>query len=159
MIQIPLMAYSIIQAASDFVVPNNICWESAGKNRGVCIDKINSYYGAVNNDAYCTKFAWVCVNIACEELGLPNLLPKSANGDDMIARSDKSQIPVDRTPTPGCIFRRNSSGGGKHTGIVVWGDEANMYTIEGNTSFKYDGRSYEGVWSNSYRWSIISDKK
>lgn len=106
-------------------------------NGGNCIDDLQRAFsgGKLVREAYCAKFAYVCVSEACKALGVKNLLPKTAGALDMLNKAKNvSGLIVDRTPAPGAVFYRYSTakGASGHIGIVKSIGSTTLNTIEGN---------------------------
>ena len=114
------------------------CYETIS-NGGNCIDDLQkAYHLSARREPYCAKFAWVCVEAACQTLGIPNLLPKTAGARDMRDRS-KSVLRVDSRMEPGAVFYRYSSAAASgHIGVVLGWDDQHMFTAEGNRGDRID---------------------
>ena len=148
------LGYEIIDVAASYVTPESLCYETS-ENRGECIDEIYNYFHDSNeahSEAYCASFAWDVVDKACKKSGIENQLPWTASAGEIATLSKYAGLWVDQNPSPGCVFTRLSiaASSGRHAGIVVKVDYDRIYTIEGNSSFMFDGKKYEGVWSHYY---------
>ena len=99
-----------------------------------CFAEIVTYEGGnLSNEAWCAKFVWMVLNKMCILFGMLNPIKKTASTIDLKAQAEKRNIPVDRTPAPGCIFFRYRTGGG-HVGMVTEVvQDIEFRTIEGNS--------------------------
>lgn len=164
----------VINVAKSFVTPEDICYEVT-TNKGNCIDELKCIYkgildncnsSKIQDEAYCAITVWVFNLLAQEKMGLDSTFwktkMKTAGAKDMLNKAKANGIKVDKNPTPGSIFYRKPGIGSTasgHNGLVVWKDDKYFYTIEGNNTFNYNGKKYEGVWGWSYPLSVINGER
>ena len=153
----------IVETASDFIDANDICME-VSKNKADCLTELKCEYKGVTtrcdsskigNEAYCAQFVFVVLYRAFEEGGYnPAILNKikTAGAKLTMTNSEKNGIKVNKTPAPGSIFYKlpTTSGTTGHVGIVIGVFNDRIHTIEGNTSFTFNGKTFEGIWGKSY---------
>lgn len=89
-------------------------------------------YNRVIGNPWCAFFATKVINDAADRLGLDCPLPFQGSSKAIVDRAKAVGIRVDRTPSIGSLFWYKTDTGG-HTGVVVWGDEKGIMTVEGNT--------------------------
>lgn len=114
---------------------NRQCVETL-PNRGPCVDELHKLFnGKVSPDPWCAISAWVWVDLAAQQLGVKNVLPKTAGARDMLNKSERvAGLRVDTAPAPGATFYRKSKAPGAtgHIGIVKTVTSWGILTIEGN---------------------------
>lgn len=89
-------------------------------------------YNKVIGNAWCAFFATKVINQAADRLGLDCPLPFQGSSKAIVDRAKQVGIRVDRTPKVGSLFWYKTDTGG-HTGVIVWGDDKGLFTVEGNT--------------------------
>lgn len=89
-------------------------------------------YSKVIGNPWCAFFATRVINDAADVLGLRCPIPFQGSSRAIVDYAKKAGIRVDRTPKVGCLFWYKTDTGG-HTGIVAWGDNKGLYTVEGNS--------------------------
>lgn len=129
-------------------------------NGGSCIDDVQQqFYGTKRREPYCAAFAWVVVDQACRRVGIPNILPKTPGALDMLRKSKRTALPVDKLPTIGSVFyRKTTARASGHIGIVIGMTEAgNLITVEGNNDDRigvFENR-LDAVLNSSNGWQFI----
>lgn len=114
------------------------CKETSA-NRSICVDKIHKEFSenwVSSPDPWCAKFVWVVVQNASKRYAVSNPLPHTAGALELLNKSKKANIYVDKVPTPGCIFYKKSNSASGHVGFVAQVVGNKFYTIEGNSSDK-----------------------
>lgn len=89
-------------------------------------------YSKVIGKPWCAFFATRVINDAADVLGLDCPIPFQGSSRAIVDYAKRAKIRVDRTPSVGCLFWYATDTGG-HTGIVAWGDNKGLYTVEGNS--------------------------
>lgn len=171
--QITPLGKAIFQTANSYVTREPICIETS-YNRGECVDEIKCKYNGlpydctsdkVTDESYCaeTVYVWLMeafAKVSADTSILPKIRTKGAL--DLLNRTKKTGILVNDVPKEGCVFYRNSSAKGAtgHVGVIYCVDYANdrIYTLEGNTSFSWNGKTYDGVWGAYYKISEMKSK-
>ncbi|MFY8161945.1 MAG: CHAP domain-containing protein [Candidatus Kapaibacteriota bacterium] len=164
----------IVEAASDFIDKNNICKESyvngKWKNEADCLTDLKCQFKGIStscdsskigNEAYCAETVWVILDNAFSDGGYSKTILskiKTRGAKDLLNKCKSNGIKVNTTPTAGAIFYKkpttpNTTG---HVGIVVGVLGDRIHTIEGNTSFQFEGKEFNGIWGKSYLISDIS---
>jgi surface antigen len=162
----------IVEAASDFIDKNNICKESfvngKWKNEADCLTDLKCQYAGkttscdsskIGNEAYCAQTVWVILDNAFDDGGYNKSILskiKTAGAKDLLNKCKSNGIKVNTTPTAGAIFYKKPTAAGTtgHVGIVVGVLGDRIHTIEGNTSFQFEGKEFNGIWGKSY---LVSD--
>lgn len=142
-------AYWIRQISYSYLLMG--CVEES-TNRGTCVDAIKVAYGdnVPLAEAWCAQFAFVISRLACRILGVPEYLPKTKGALDMLRKSAKVPIRIDRYPEAGAVGYRPSAGATGHifTIIAVTSLER-AWSIEGNVQNRVGLRYYdESFYSN-----------
>lgn len=131
---------------ADDIVDRAVAWyqrdcRETTANRGPCVDEIHERFDPnwirnKRSEAWCAKFCYVVVDEAARMDGIKNPLPRTAGARDLLERSIKAGLRVDRQPARGSIFYRRSGAPNAtgHNGIVVGGraNGGGITTIEGN---------------------------
>lgn len=123
-------------------------------------DLWNCYQNQPRTDAYCTVFAWIIAKNAATIQGCTHPFftttgrPDFGNTANMIKTALDNSVRVDKTPSVGAIFVRESKSGNgfNHSGIVIAVNPSSQYvleTIEGNTTSE-DGTATEGIIHSFY---------
>lgn len=153
----------IVEIASDFIDANNICMELS-QNQSDCLTKLKCEYNGITErcdsskigtEAYCAQFVFVVLYRAFNQANYPTTILdkiKTAGAKLTLTNSEKNGIKVDKTPTPGSVFYKlpTVSGSTGHVGIVIGVFDNRIHTIEGNSTFVFNGKTFEGIWGKSY---------
>ncbi len=109
-----------------------------GSNWGKHVQKYLASVGINFPASWCMSFVYWCVNEACKEAGVENVLFKSGGVLNVWSNTPKTMRQT--TPKRGDIFIMDFGGGKGHTGFVasVAGDR--IQTIEGNAAPENGGR-------------------
>ncbi|HVZ39948.1 MAG TPA: CHAP domain-containing protein [Candidatus Kapabacteria bacterium] len=131
------------------LVRTALAWAARGchetvANGGNCIDEVHRLFGNPARESYCAQFVWVVTEQAAQAAGIPNPLPKTAGACDLLTRSLKAGLRVDKTPGIGAVFYhgadpRYSTG---HVGVVIDVTSTAIRTVEGNSGDRIDDWTY-----------------
>lgn len=118
--------------------------ELTGKNDGADVEKYLKSVGLGKGYAWCMAFVFWGFEEASADLGVKNLVPKTAGVLDCYAKA-KGKYGV-KDPEEGDQFIMDFGKGAGHTGMVTEVKNNRIYTVEGNTSAdpSYAGEDREG---------------
>lgn len=110
--------------------------ESNTPNRSLCVDEIHEYTsGLIWSEPWCAEFAWMIIDLSCQDWQVDNPLPKTASTRQMVNLAPSRGLTVDKNPAVGSVFfkPRGDNPALGHVGIVFnpQGD-GTIATIEGN---------------------------
>lgn len=163
----------IVESASEFIDKNNICKEKyvngEWKNEADCLTELKCQYKGIStscdsskigNEAYCAETVYVILDNAFTDGGYSKYILskiKTRGARDLLNKCKSNGIKVNTTPTAGAIFYKKPTAPGTtgHVGIVVGVLGDKIHTIEGNTSFQFEGKTFNGIWGKSYMLSDI----
>lgn len=134
--------------------------ELTGKNDGVEVEKYLKAVGLGKGYAWCMAYFFWAFQQSADELGLTNLVPKTAGVLDCYAKAKKLYL-VSGDPEPGDQFIMDFGAGKGHTGMVTEfkKESKSVYTNEGNTSadpsYAGEDREGNGVFERSRKISTI----
>lgn len=134
--------------------------ELTGKNDGVDVEKYLKSVGLGRGYAWCMAYFFWAFEQSSIELGVKNLVPKTAGVLDCYSKAKKLYL-VTGDPEEGDQFIMDFGGGKGHTGMVTEfkKESKSIYTNEGNTSadpsYAGEDREGNGVFERNRKISTI----
>lgn len=134
--------------------------EKTGRNDGVEVETYLAAVGLGKGFAWCMAFVFWAFQKAATELGVKNLVPKTAGVLDCYSKAKGAYL-VTGDPEPGDQFIMDFGSGKGHTGVVTEfkSDTKSVYTVEGNTSadptYSGEDREGNGVFERNRKVSTI----
>lgn len=90
-------------------------------------------YSKVIGNPWCAFFGTKVVNQAAENFGIRCPISFQGSSKAVVEQARRVGIRVDRTPAIGSFFWYPTGTSTGHLGIIVWGDNRGVFTVEGNT--------------------------
>jgi hypothetical protein len=152
-----LYAYLVRNIGAQYLLRE--CKETQS-NRGVCVDEIKELYGdkVPLNEAWCAQFVYVLHKLAVQHLHSRIALPRTKGALDMVTRSLRVPIRVDKFPEAGSIaYKKTNVGSGHVMAVVAVETNGRIWTIEGNMNNRVGLRYYDKtIYTNkSNGWVFI----